>query len=117
MGHYCASYAGARLFNRKEAKAIAEFLTKSRKIKMKTKHLIISTLLVVMGVSTYASEPYPLKTCVVSGEQFGGDLGPPIKIEYNGREVILCCKSCVKKFQREPEKYLSKLDASLTGKK
>ena len=31
---------------------------------------------------------------------------------YKGREVILCCNSCVKKFNRDPEKYVAILDAA-----
>jgi len=59
----------------------------------------------------HAADAYPLKTCVVSGDVYGGDLGPPVKITYKGREVLLCCSSCVKKFNRDPGKYMAILDA------
>jgi hypothetical protein len=62
--------------------------------------------------ASFAGDAYPLKTCVVSGDVYGGDLGPPVKITYKGREVILCCDSCVKKFNRDPEKYMAILDAA-----
>lgn len=54
--------------------------------------------------------PYPLKTCIVSGEEFGGDMGDPIVINYKGREIKFCCSSCPKKFYKDPDKYLKKLD-------
>ena len=54
--------------------------------------------------------PYPLKTCIVSGEELGGDMGDPIVIDYKGREIKFCCSSCPKKFYKDPDKYLKKLD-------
>ncbi|EEF61623.1 hypothetical protein [Pedosphaera parvula] len=64
------------------------------------------------------SKSYPLKTCVVSDEKLGGDMGDPYIFTYKdknnkndpGREVRLCCKSCLKDFNKEPAKYLKKID-------
>jgi len=53
-------------------------------------------------------KPCPLKTCVVSGEELG-KMGEPFRIAYKGQEIKLCCKACDKDFQKEPEKYLSKI--------
>lgn len=53
------------------------------------------------------SNNYPLKKCVVSGEALGGDLGKPVEVTYKGQTLLLCCKSCVKKFNANPEKYLA----------
>jgi len=58
-----------------------------------------------------ASASYPLKTCVVSGE----DLGPVesrVAYSYDGTEVQFCCPDCVKDFEREPAKYLAKITAA-----
>jgi YHS domain-containing protein len=55
------------------------------------------------------SKPYPLKTCVVSGDKLG-EMGDPYVYEYKGREIKLCCKNCVKDFNKNPSKYLKKLD-------
>lgn len=56
------------------------------------------------------AKPYPLKTCLVSGEKLdGGDMGKPYQFDYKGQTIVLCCKSCLKKFNKEPEKYLKKL--------
>ena len=56
---------------------------------------------------------YPIDTCVVSGEKLGGDMGDAFDYFHNGRLVRFCCKGCVPKFEKEPEKYLSKLDAAV----
>ncbi len=51
---------------------------------------------------------YPLDTCLVSGEKLG-DMGEPVVITYQGQQIKFCCDSCVPKFNKEPEKFLSKL--------
>jgi YHS domain-containing protein len=56
-------------------------------------------------------KPYPLKTCVVTDEKLG-DMGEPYVIKHQGREIKFCCKGCVKDFNKEPAKYLKKLDAA-----
>lgn len=53
-------------------------------------------------------KPYPLTTCVVSGEKLGG-MGKPYGFVMKGQEVRLCCKNCRKDFDKEPEKFLKKL--------
>lgn len=58
-----------------------------------------------------AAKPYPLKTCIVSGEKLG-EMGKPFIYTHEGREVRLCCKSCLKDFKKDPAKYLKKLDAA-----
>jgi len=58
------------------------------------------------------AKPYPLKTCVVSDEKFGGEMGEPYVFTYQGREVRLCCKSCLKDFNKAPAKYVKKMEAA-----
>ena len=55
-------------------------------------------------------KPYPLKTCIVSGEKLDGDMGAPYVFTYQDREIKLCCKSCLKDFNKEPAKYLKKIE-------
>jgi len=50
------------------------------------------------------------KVCPVSGETLG-EMGTPIKVTVKGRDVFLCCPSCRKKIEADPDKYLAKLDA------
>lgn len=48
----------------------------------------------------------PVNTvCPVSGEEIDSE----ITAVYNGKTYALCCKSCLKKFNKDPEKYVSKL--------
>jgi YHS domain-containing protein len=54
-------------------------------------------------------KPYPLKTCVVTGEKLG-EMGDPYVWEYEGREIKFCCKGCVKDFKKEPAKYIKLMD-------
>jgi hypothetical protein len=60
-----------------------------------------------------ARAAYPLKTCLVSGEELGG-MGKPADFIYRqagqpDRLVRFCCKMCVPKFKNEPAKYLAQL--------
>ena len=55
-------------------------------------------------------KPYPLKTCVVSDEKFGGDMGDPYVFTHEGREIKLCCKSCLKDFKKDTAKYIKKIE-------
>jgi YHS domain-containing protein len=36
---------------------------------------------------------------------------------YQGREVKLCCKGCLDDFNKEPSKYVKKMDAGEKKKK
>lgn len=54
-------------------------------------------------------KPYPLKTCVVSGDVLGGEMGKPVTNYYQGQQIIFCCKDCVTDFNQDPRKYLKKL--------
>jgi hypothetical protein len=75
----------------------------------------VAGVLSLAGISTAAeaanAKPYPLKTCVVSGEEIGKD--PDMKphvFTYQGQEVKLCCKSCLKDFNKTPAKYIKKIE-------
>jgi YHS domain-containing protein len=54
-------------------------------------------------------KPYPLKTCVVSGEKLG-EMGEAYVYKYKDREIKFCCKDCVKDFNKDPAKYIKKLE-------
>ena len=44
--------------------------------------------------------------CPVMGEP----VDPEVQtVEYNGKVIGFCCKSCIKKFNKDPEKYLKNL--------
>lgn len=46
--------------------------------------------------------------CIVSGEE----LDSKITADYNGKTYGFCCKTCLKKFTKDPEKYISKFERS-----
>jgi hypothetical protein len=53
-------------------------------------------------------KPYPLDTCLVSGEKLGS-MGEPVRIVHNGQEIKFCCAGCQPEFEVDPEKFLSEL--------
>jgi YHS domain-containing protein len=62
------------------------------------------------GKKSDSAKPYPLETCLVSGEKLGGDMGEAYVLAYQGREIKLCCKSCRKDFDKDPAKFVAKWD-------
>jgi YHS domain-containing protein len=55
--------------------------------------------------------PDLLKNCPVSGDKLG-EMGKPFSFVYKGQEVKLCCKSCKSDFDKEPDKYMTKIRAA-----
>jgi YHS domain-containing protein len=49
---------------------------------------------------------YPLTTCLISGEELGDD---SVEMLYGTRLVRLCCKKCVKEFEKNPAELLARL--------
>ena len=86
---------------------------------MKTLKIVTASFLIasfagaplsLLAADKKAAKPYPLKTCVVSDEKLGGDMGDPYVFVHEGREVKLCCKSCLKDFKKDTAKYIKKID-------
>jgi YHS domain-containing protein len=87
------------------------------------KQIAVATLVAAIAAGTLAGaaaegktpaksakvKPYPLETCVVTGEKFGGDMGEPITFTYQNQEIKLCCKGCEKEFRKNPAKYVAKI--------
>ena len=51
------------------------------------------------------SEAIEQKTCPV----MGGAINKELYTEYKGKKVYFCCPGCKGKFEKEPDKYMSKL--------
>jgi hypothetical protein len=67
----------------------------------------------VSGAEGKKAKPYPLDTCVVSDEKLGADASmKPYVFTQEGREVKLCCKSCLKDFKKDTAKYMAKIEAA-----
>ena len=61
-----------------------------------------------MALLTGCSKADAAGVCPVSGEKLGS-MGTPFEFEYQGRKVQLCCDGCKSDFDKEPQKYMSKL--------
>jgi hypothetical protein len=58
------------------------------------------------------AEAYPLDYCIVTAEKLGS-MGDPVAKVYDGREVRFCCKGCVKTFEKDKTKWMTKLDDAI----
>jgi YHS domain-containing protein len=56
-----------------------------------------------------AAKPYPLKTCIVSDNDLDS-MGEQASFVYQGQTIKVCCKACIAKFEKNPAKYLKKLE-------
>ena len=61
---------------------------------------------------------YPLDHCVISDEKLGGDMGKPILyVDRKSNTLIeLCCKSCLKKVQKDATEAVQKIDEARAAK-
>jgi hypothetical protein len=81
---------------------------------MKTPLIVLMTVLFAWTGAATAAKPssapkrYPLKTCIVTDNALGS-MGDEQRIVHNGQEIKFCCKPCISKFKKNPEKYLKKL--------
>ncbi len=65
------------------------------------------------GTSTKGDD-YPLKTCLVSDEDLES-MGGAFVHKHEGVTVKFCCEGCVEDFQKDPKKFLAKLEAAKKG--
>ena len=56
------------------------------------------------------AKPYPLDHCVVSDQKFEGSKMKPHEFVHEGQTIKLCCESCLPDFQKDPAKYLKKIE-------
>ncbi len=76
--------------------------------------VVLAIGLVVLG-GCKKSEPAETEEVVASAiEQtkcpmMGTPIDKDVYIEYKGEKVYFCCKDCIAKFEKEPEKYVGKL--------
>ena len=83
--------------------------------------LIILMCVVVLSVSTIvsgaaeekkSSVEVGNKICPVSGDKVG-DMGEVVQLEYQGKIYNFCCKSCLKDFNEDPDKYVKKVEEEM----
>ncbi len=73
-------------------------------------------LVATVHAETGVPKNYPLTKCVVSDEKLG-EHGKPVKVTHDGTDVWLCCKSCIKDFNKDPGKYVKMVKDAPAKKK
>ena len=81
---------------------------------MKTPTLLAILSVAVFGITVSMAADgvpanYPLSKCPISGEKLGG-MGKPFKVTHEGTDVYLCCKGCLKDFNKDPAKYMKMIN-------
>ena len=71
--------------------------------------IVLTARVVALAGDAKPKPEYPLTICVVSGEKLGS-MGKSYVHEHKGKEVQFCCKSCLKSFDKDPAKYLAKIE-------
>ena len=56
------------------------------------------------------SEHYPLDTCAVMDNSKLGSMGEPVQMVVASRLVQFCCAGCKPAFEKDPAKYIARLD-------
>jgi hypothetical protein len=114
-GHARAAFPAAEIF------VCTHHPTQTKTMKMKIASVLSLSCVAVLLAACASSNPaqaaaggvkaYPLNTCIVSDNELGS-MGKIVTTTYQGQEVKFCCKPCVKKFNADPARYLSKLPKS-----
>ncbi len=78
------------------------------------KTLLIASLLLIgtliwAAEKTVAPKNYPLKTCIVTDNDLDS-MGEQASFVYQGQTIKVCCKPCIAKFEKNPAKYLKKIE-------
>jgi hypothetical protein len=69
----------------------------------------------LQAVDAKSAKPYPLETCVISGEKLG-EMGKPVVFVYEGQEIKLCCGACKKSFEKDPASAMKKIGSAVDSK-
>ncbi len=59
--------------------------------------------------ATATPKAYPLKTCIVTENDLDS-MGEQASFVYQGQTIKVCCKPCIAKFEKNPPKYLKRLE-------
>jgi YHS domain-containing protein len=58
-----------------------------------------------MAGGLWAADPKPQTTCPV----LAGNIDKSVYADYQGKRIYFCCKGCDAEFDKDPEKYMKKL--------
>ncbi len=48
------------------------------------------------------------KFCAVEGKDH--DIDPKVTVVYKGKVIGFCCRDCVEEFEKDPEKYVKRME-------
>ncbi|MGA9756371.1 MAG: YHS domain-containing protein [Desulfobaccales bacterium] len=63
------------------------------------------TLTAFAAGGLWAADPKPQTVCPV----LGGTIDKNVYADYQGKRIYFCCKGCDAEFNKNPEKYLKKM--------
>ena len=67
--------------------------------------ILAVALTAFMAGGLWAADPKPQTTCPV----LGGNVNKHVYADYQGKRIYFCCLGCDKEFNKDPEKYMKKL--------
>jgi YHS domain-containing protein len=75
------------------------------------KILSVAMLIIMFAVGSVLAEKNTVKqteqkTCPV----MGGEINKEIYADYEGKRIYFCCDGCIPEFQKDPAKYVKKLE-------
>lgn len=79
------------------------------------KQTLAALLLIALAATSAFAGSAKQKICPVTGESLGGDAGEIIPYNDGKRTILFCCKSCVKKYKANPQKYAAATSKALAG--
>ena len=81
-------------------------------MKILGKMMLAITLMLPLGLPyALAVEQAANHVCPVSGQEAMGT-GKTVYVEHQGKQYALCCSMCVKDFNKDPDAYAAKANAS-----
>ncbi len=75
---------------------------------MKKRMLAFAGLMLMSSLAFADVTAMGNKNCPVSGDPVKSG----VSAEYHGKSYGFCCKACIKKFKKHPEKYLAETNHS-----
>lgn len=77
----------------------------------KTKVVILTILIALFTVGpVMAAENAPGEKVQTTCPVMGGKINKDIYTDYKGERVYFCCEGCMPEFQKDPAKYVQKLE-------
>lgn len=70
--------------------------------------ILASALTLMTSCESLVAKPYPKDTCIVTDNELGS-MGDYVSMVYKNQEIKFCCKPCIKKFNKNPGKYMKTL--------